>query len=175
MPDSLWPHELQHFMLLCPSLSSGICSNCSPLSWWYLQPSHPVAHLSCPQSFPSSVSFPMSRLSASGGQSNVLTPLVLFCLLRSPCYLLPQNLCTYSSLSGLPPTHSQINSDSSSDPQTLTQGPFLQIRLSCPSTTICYPLWVFFFPQHVAQLLFIGLWSLDWCDFWPSSLHDSKG
>ena len=116
MPDSSWPHELQHFMLRCPSLSPGICSNSCPLSWWCLQPSHPGAHFSsCPQSFPSSVSFPMSRLSASGGHSNVLTPLVLF-FLRSPCYLLPQNLCTYSSLSGLPPSHSPINSDSSSDP-----------------------------------------------------------
>ena len=31
--DSLWPHELQHAMLPCPSPSPGVCSNSYPLSW----------------------------------------------------------------------------------------------------------------------------------------------
>ena len=47
------------------------CSNSGPLSWWY----HPtisssvILFSSCPQSFPTSGSFPMSQFFASGGQS----------------------------------------------------------------------------------------------------------
>ena len=52
-------------------LSSGVCLNSCPLSRWY----HPtisssvIPFSSCPQSFPASGSFPMSWLSAWGGQS----------------------------------------------------------------------------------------------------------
>ena len=31
---SLWPHGLQHIRLLCPPLSSGVCTNSCPLSQW---------------------------------------------------------------------------------------------------------------------------------------------
>ena len=56
---------------LCPPLSSGVCSNPCPLSWWcYLTISSFVTPFSfCLQSFPASESFPMSWLFASGGQS----------------------------------------------------------------------------------------------------------
>ena len=56
---------------LCPSPSPRICSDSCPLSHWC----HPTISSSvtpfssCPQSFPASVSFPKSRLFASGGQS----------------------------------------------------------------------------------------------------------
>ena len=62
--DSFWPHGLQHASLLCPSPTPGVYSNSCPLSWWC----HPtisssvVPLSSCPQSFPASGSFPMSRL-----------------------------------------------------------------------------------------------------------------
>ena len=70
MSDSLWLHGLQHTRLPCPSLTPGVCSNSHPLSWWcYTTISSSVTPLSCPQSFPASESFPMSRLFASGGQS----------------------------------------------------------------------------------------------------------
>ena len=71
VPDSLWPHGLQHARLPCPSLFPRVCSNSCPLSWWY----HPtisssvVPFSSCIQSFPASGSFPMNRLFASCGQS----------------------------------------------------------------------------------------------------------
>ena len=71
MFDSLWPHELQHTKLPCPSLSPGVCSNSCPLSQWC----HPTISCSvapfssCPQSFPVSGSFPVSWLFTSGGQS----------------------------------------------------------------------------------------------------------
>ena len=56
MPDSFWPHELQHARLPCPSPSLGACSNSCPLSQWC----HPtisssvVPFFSCLQSFPAS-------------------------------------------------------------------------------------------------------------------------
>ena len=34
MSSSLWPRRLQHSRIPCPSLSSGVCSNSCPLSWW---------------------------------------------------------------------------------------------------------------------------------------------
>ena len=53
-----------------PSLSSGVCSNSWPLSWWcYLTISFSTAFSFCLQSFTASGSFPMSWLFTSGGQS----------------------------------------------------------------------------------------------------------
>ena len=68
---SLWPHGLQHARLLCPSLSSRVCSNPCPLNWGcQLTISSFVFPFSfCLQSFPASGPFPMSRLFESGGQS----------------------------------------------------------------------------------------------------------
>ena len=71
MSHSLRPHGLQHFSLLCPPLSPGVCSDSCPLNWWcYLTilSSATLLHL-CLQSFPASGSFPMRRLFALGGQS----------------------------------------------------------------------------------------------------------
>ena len=68
---TLWPHGLQHPRLPYPSLSLGVCSNSCPFSWGC----HPtisssvVPFSSCPPSSPASGSFPVSWLSASGGQS----------------------------------------------------------------------------------------------------------
>ena len=71
MSDSLRPCSLQHARLPCPSLSPRVCSKSCPLSWWcyvtILSSVFPFS--SCPQSFPASGSFPMSRLFTSGGQS----------------------------------------------------------------------------------------------------------
>ena len=71
MSNSLPPHGLQHTRLSCLSLSPRVCSNSCPLSRWY----HPTISSSvtpfssCPQSFPKSGSFPMSRFFAPGGKS----------------------------------------------------------------------------------------------------------
>ena len=71
MSDSLWPHELQHARLPCPSPTPGVHPNQGPLSWWC----HPtisssvVTFSSRLQSFPASGSFQMSQLFTSGGQS----------------------------------------------------------------------------------------------------------
>ena len=71
MSNSLWPHRLQHARPPLPSPTPGACSNSCPLSRWC----HPaisasvIPFSSCLQSFPTSKSFPMSWLFASGGQS----------------------------------------------------------------------------------------------------------
>ena len=71
MSNSLQPHGLQNASLPCPSSSPGACSNSCPLSQWC----HPtisssaVPFSSCPQSFPTSGSFPVSWFFTSGGQS----------------------------------------------------------------------------------------------------------
>ena len=62
----LWPHELQHTRLPCPSPTSGACSNSCPLSRWCLPTisTSVVPFSSHLQSFPASGSFPMSQLFA---------------------------------------------------------------------------------------------------------------
>ena len=69
--DSLRPYELQHARPPCTSPTPGVHPNPCPSSRWC----HPtisssvVPFSSCPQSFKTSGSFPMSQLFASGGQS----------------------------------------------------------------------------------------------------------
>ena len=68
LSDSLWPHELQHASLPCPSPTLGVYSNSCPLSWWW----HPIISSSvssCLQSFSASGSSPMSQFFTSGVQS----------------------------------------------------------------------------------------------------------
>ena len=71
MSEPLWPQGLQHTRLPCPSLSPGVCY--IHIHWVSdaMQPSHPLLlpFSSCPQSFPTSGSFPVSQLFASGDQS----------------------------------------------------------------------------------------------------------
>ena len=70
--DSLYPRELQHARLPCPSRSPGVCSkSCALSQWWcYLTISSSAAPFSsCPQSFLTSGSSPVSRLFISGGQN----------------------------------------------------------------------------------------------------------
>ena len=74
MPNSLWPHGLQHAKLSCPSPTPGACSNSCPSSWWC----HPtisssvVSFCSCFQSFLASESFSMSHFFASGGPITII-------------------------------------------------------------------------------------------------------
>ena len=71
LSDSLWSHGVYHTRLSCPSLSPRVCSNSCPLNWWcYLTMlSSATSFSSCSQSSWAPVSFPMSQLFASGGQS----------------------------------------------------------------------------------------------------------
>ena len=69
--DSLRPHGLYHTRPPCPSPTPGVYPNSCPLSQWC----HPTVSFSvipfssCLQSFPTSGSFQMSQLFASGGQN----------------------------------------------------------------------------------------------------------
>ena len=71
LSDSLRSHQLQHARPPCPSSTLGVHSDSHPSSQWC----HPaisssvVPFFSCPQSLPTSESFPMSQLFAWGGQS----------------------------------------------------------------------------------------------------------
>ena len=68
--NSLQPHGLQHAMLPYPSPTPRAGSNSCPLSQWYYPTiASPVIPFSfCPQSFPTSGSFPMCWFFSSGGQ-----------------------------------------------------------------------------------------------------------
>ena len=80
MSDSLWPHELQHTRPPCPSPTPGVHPNSCASSQWC----HPaisssvVTFSSCPQSLPTSESFPMSQHFAWGGQSTGVSALASF-------------------------------------------------------------------------------------------------
>ena len=70
MSDPLWPHGSQHARPPCPSPTPGVYSNPCPSSWWCHSAisSSVVPFSSCPQSLPTSGSFPVSQLFAWGDQ-----------------------------------------------------------------------------------------------------------
>ena len=73
--DSLSSHEPQHIRPPCPLPTPRDYPNSCPLSWWChltISPSV-IPFSSCPQSFPTSGSFQMSQLFASGGQNIVVS------------------------------------------------------------------------------------------------------
>ena len=78
--NSLRPHELQLARPPCPSPSPRSHSDSRPSSRWY----HPAVSSSvfpfssCPQSLPTSESFPISQLFAWGGQSTGVSTLASF-------------------------------------------------------------------------------------------------
>jgi len=68
---SLQHRELHHARPPCPSPMPGVHPNSCPLCQWCIPTisSSVIPFSSCPQSFPTSGSFPMSQLFISGGQS----------------------------------------------------------------------------------------------------------
>ena len=76
-------HGLQHTKLQCPSPCSAACSNSCPLSQWCFPTisSYVIPFSSCVQPFPTSGSFPMNWLFASGSQS-----------IRASASVLPMNI-----------------------------------------------------------------------------------
>ena len=77
---TLRPHESQHTRPPCPSPTPGVHSDSRPSSQWC----HPaisssvVPFSSCPQSLPTSKSFPVSQLFAWGNQSTGVSALASF-------------------------------------------------------------------------------------------------
>ena len=82
MSDSLRLHELQHARPPCPSPTPGVHSNSCPSSRWCNPAisSSVVPFSTCPQSLPTSESFPISQLFAWGGQSTGVSALASFLL-----------------------------------------------------------------------------------------------
>ena len=77
MSSSLQPHGLQHARPLCPSPSHKVYPSSCPLHrWCHSIISSSDTLFSCPQSFPSSGTFPMSRLLASDDQNTGASVLV---------------------------------------------------------------------------------------------------
>ena len=78
--DSLQPHESKHARPPCPSPTPGVHSNSHPYSQWYHSAisSSVIPFSSCPQSLPTSGSFPMSQLFAWGDQSIGVSALASF-------------------------------------------------------------------------------------------------
>ena len=70
MSDSLWPHGPQHTRPPCPSSTPGVYSDsCARSQWCHLTISTSIVPFSSRlQPFPTSGSFPVSPLFASGGQ-----------------------------------------------------------------------------------------------------------
>ena len=95
MSNSLQLHGIQQARLPCPSPSPRVHSDSCPLSWWC----HPTISSSvvpfsfCPQSFPASGSFPMSRLFTSGGQSIGASASVL--PVNIPGWWFNSHICTW--------------------------------------------------------------------------------
>ena len=76
MPDSLWPHRLQHTRPPYPSPTPGVCSDSCLLSHWCHPTISPsvVPSSTCLQSFPASGSFPRSQFFTSGGRGSASVP-----------------------------------------------------------------------------------------------------
>ena len=94
MSDSLRPQELKHARLPCPSPAPRIHpKSCASSQWCHPAISFSVVSFSpCPQSLPSSESFPMSQLFPRGGQSTGVSAFASFLPKKSRGDLLQNGL-----------------------------------------------------------------------------------
>ena len=134
--DSLRPHGLQHARLLCPSPTSGACSNSCPSSQWChpIISSSVVPFSSCLQSFPESGSFPMSWLFASGGQSIGASALSLVLLMNIQGWF-PLGLTGFITLL------SRDSQESSPTPQFVSLNSLVLSLLYSPTLTSINDYW----------------------------------
>ena len=96
---TLWGPYTAAYQVLCLLLSLRICPNSCPLRWWcYLTISSSSTLFSfCLQCFPASMSFPISRLFTSSGQSTVPSSSVTILLVNIQGWF-PLGLVGLSSL-----------------------------------------------------------------------------
>ena len=134
MSDSLRPHESQYARPPRPSPSPGVHSDSRPSSRWCHSAisSSVVLFSSCPQSLPTSESFPVSQLFAWGGQSTRISALASF---------LPKNTQGWSPLgwtgwiSLQSKGHSRVFSNTTKA-SILWHSAFFIVQLSHPYMTI---------------------------------------
>ena len=135
MSDSLRPLELQHARPPCPSPTPGVYSNSCPSSRWC----HPaisssvIPFSSCPQSLPTSGSFPMSQLFSWGGRSIGVS---------ASASVLPMNTQDWS-LGGLvgSPCSPRDSQESSPTPQFKSTNSLALSFLHSPTLTSIHDLW----------------------------------
>ena len=70
--DSLQPHGLQHARPPCPSPTPRVYPNSCPLSWWCIQPSHPLSSPSPPAFNLSQHQGPFKWVSSSHQMAKIL-------------------------------------------------------------------------------------------------------
>ena len=150
--NSLWPHEPKHARPPCSSPTPGAYPNSCPLCRWC----HPaisssvVPFSSCLQSSPTSGSFQMSQLFASGGQN--------IGILASTS-VLPMNTQDWSPLGWLvgSPCSSRDSQESSPTPQFKSINSSVLSFLYSPNLTSIHEHW--------------KNYSLDWTDLcWQSNV-----
>ena len=136
VPDSLWPHELNHTKLSCPSLSPGVRSNSYPSSQWRHATisCFVIPFSSCSQSLPASESFPVSQLFAWGGQSTGVSALASF---------FPKNTQDWSPLgwTGWIPRSPRDSQESSPTPQFKSINSLVLSFLHSPTLTPIHDHW----------------------------------
>ena len=134
--DSLWPHELQHTRLPCPSLSPRVCSNSCPLSWsCHPTISSSATHFSsCLQSFSATWFLPMGQLFASGDQSIGVS---------DSASVLPKNIQRWFSLGWLlwSLCHPRDSQESSPTPQFKSINSSVCRLLYSPTLTFIHDYW----------------------------------
>ena len=134
--DSLRPHESQHARPPCPSPTLGVHSNSCPLSQWC----HPsissfvILLSSCPNSLPTSESFPMSQPFTWGGQSIGVS---------AAASVLPMNIQDWfpSGWTGLISLQSKDSQESSPTPQFKSINSLALSFLYRPTLTSIYDHW----------------------------------
>ena len=134
--DSLRPYESQHARPPCPSPISGVHSDSRPSSRWCRPAisSSVVPFSSCPQSLPTSGSFPMSQLFAWGGQSIGVSALAS---------VFPKNTQDWSPLgwTGCTPCSPRDFQESSSTPQFKSTNSLAFSFLYSPTLTSIHDYW----------------------------------
>ena len=136
MFNSLWPHELQYTRIPCPSPTHGVHSNSCALSrWCHLAISFSVIRFSsCPQSLPASESFPMSQLSAWGGQSTGVSALASVSPSKEHPGLIPFRM-DWLDLLAVQGTLKSLFQHHSSKASILQRSAFFTVQLSHPYMT----------------------------------------
>ena len=137
MSNSLWPHEPQHARPPCPSPTPGVHPNPCPLSQWCHHPAisfSVIPFSSCPQSFPASGSFQMSKLSASDGKSIGVSALTS---------VPPMNTQDWYPLDGLvgSPCSPRDSQESSPTPQFRSVNSLVISFLYSPTLTSIHDYW----------------------------------
>ena len=136
MSYSLRPHESQHTRPPCLSPTPGVHPNSCALSrWCHLAISFSVVRFSsCPQSLPASESFPMSQLSAWGGQSTGVSALASVSPSKEHPGLIPFRM-DWLDLLAVQGTLKSLFQHHSSKASILQRSAFFTVQLSHPYMT----------------------------------------